>query len=744
VVGDGLPAVSVHDLRVAADGSRIVAATHGRGMWQLELEEPPGEPPVVTLEGSATAFVGDVVSFEATASDPDGSDLEVRWLVSDDWRLIAGGSGPGSVRSELSRSFSAADDVLVGANAIDADGRMGFDSILVRVFEPGDDCSTPRVIPGDGPFPFTILTENRATTIGPDDPAVPCTVWPGDPDAGRWGSIWFEFTPAQAGIYIVTTCGSDPDTALSVWTGPACGPYEPVDGGCNDDDRFQTCRGRDIDSYLELDLAAGETVRVMLGATGDDETGDLRFTVDCPSCGPPDPLITEHVPAAARAAGYGDSFWTSKLALVNPGDATVATSIELVPGAGTEPAGTDRSIAPGEVLELADVIDELVGETGVGGLRLRSTEPLAVASRTSTTGDVGSYGQGIPSVADTDVAADGDAIRLFGFAGGPGFRTNLGLVNPGDDPVGLAIRFYNGETDELAETAVELEPGSWRQLNRVLDDLGIAGEAMLAVIRQTTRTGRFLGYASVVDDATDDPTYLGETGVGRVGDPLWIPAAAHATGIGGAKWRTDLTVCNPSTGDLNTRIALVGPDGVVDETILHLPEGWVMTLSDVVAERFGAEGGGALRLDPNLGVAMATSRTYADTPNGSYGQGIPGVAESDFVATGERVVLPGLRQDGGFRTNIGFVNAAASPLEAEIAAFAADGSTLGTSTHRIGGSSWRQLTQPLPRGTAFAVVSTTTPNARFFSYASVVDRVTDDPTYIAAVPADDEVLGLRY
>ena len=207
----------------------------------------------------------------------------------------------------------------MAANAIDATGRTGFDSLLVTAYEPGDDCATPRVIPGGGPFPATILTENRGASIGPEDPEVPCTSWPGDPNSGPLGVDLVRVHPLVSGAYTFSTCGSVPDTALSAWTGPACGPYEPIDGACNDDDRLRNCAGRDTDSWLELELAGGATIRVMVGTTEDDELGDLRITVDCPSCRPPPDLSTLLVSAVARTSGAQGSFWTSGLQLINTG-----------------------------------------------------------------------------------------------------------------------------------------------------------------------------------------------------------------------------------------------------------------------------------------------------------------------------------------------------------------------------------------------------------------------------------------
>jgi len=735
--GDGLPAVSVHDVVVEDDGSRVVVGTHGRGIWELNLFQPPGAAPEVELSGPQRVFLGEPATYTATASDGDGEPLALRFLSSLDWRIRDAASGGSPLSAASSYAFSVAGEYVVGATAEDASGRTGFDAVLVEAFEPGDSCATPRVIAGAGPFPATVLSDTSDTTIGADDPEVPCTTWPGDPDAGRWGSIWFEFTPEMSGTYTVSTCGSTPDTAISAWRGPACGPYEAVDAGCNDDDRLRHCRGRDTDSWIELELTAGDTIRLLIGGTRHNELGHLRLTVDCPSCESPAPGSSLLVPAAARTAGAGDSDWTSGLQLVNPSADEAAVAMTLLPGPGTGAASGERILAPGAALTLDDVVGELTGGDGAGALHLEAPIVVAAASRTWSGTGGSSYGQGIPALDTAMAAAAGEAVRLFGFGGDAGFRTNLGLVNPGGDAVGLAIRFYDRDTSLLAEENRSLGPGRWLQLNRVLARLGIAGDAELAVIRQTSRDGAFSAYASVVDDITNDPTFLGETAIGRVGDPLWIPASAHVDGLGGARWRTDLHLFNPATGDLLTRIELVGPEGTVAETTVHAPEGWLHHFPDVVAGQLDSTGVGALKITPTMGLVMATSRTFADGAQGSYGQGIPGVAESEALAAGETGILPGLRQDDRFRTNIGLVNIGPDAATLRLTAHDADGAVLKTVSRLLDGGAWLQLNQPLPEATAYAVVDSTTPGARFFAYASVVDRATDDPTYIAAVPAAD-------
>jgi hypothetical protein len=47
-------------------------------------------------------------------------------------------------------------------------------------------------------------------------------------------ALWYTFTPEVSGSVGVSTCGSDFDTVLQVFTGD-CGSLVPVGNGCNDD-----------------------------------------------------------------------------------------------------------------------------------------------------------------------------------------------------------------------------------------------------------------------------------------------------------------------------------------------------------------------------------------------------------------------------------------------------------------------------------------------------------------------------
>src|SRR6185503_7734367 len=47
--GNGLPASSVHDIRAFEDGSALRVATHGRGIWELDVPPTGNTPPSAAI-----------------------------------------------------------------------------------------------------------------------------------------------------------------------------------------------------------------------------------------------------------------------------------------------------------------------------------------------------------------------------------------------------------------------------------------------------------------------------------------------------------------------------------------------------------------------------------------------------------------------------------------------------------------------------------------------------------------------
>lgn len=112
----------------------------------------------------------------------------------------------------------------------------------------------------------TVTTDTTgATSTG--DPTPSC-----QPDSGA--AVWYSFTPTATGPVTVSTCGSEFDTVLSVYSGP-CGTITPVAGACNDDNG-PACAGEQ--ASLTFNATAGTLYWfVVSGFSG--ATGNLTISV---------------------------------------------------------------------------------------------------------------------------------------------------------------------------------------------------------------------------------------------------------------------------------------------------------------------------------------------------------------------------------------------------------------------------------------------------------------------------------
>jgi len=745
--GDGLPAASVHDIRILPDGSMLRVATHGRGVWQLAIPAPANHPPTIALTqpvGNLSIQTGDTVTLQATVSDPDGDPATFDVVTTDTWESLAHGTvaAGSSATASTSRRFDVGGVHRLGVSAVDDHGARASSSVRVTVNDRADDCASPRTVPPAGPFPFTVLTGNDSASTGPNDPTVPCV----SQGAGRSGTLWFEFTPAESAHYALSTCGSLADTVLSVWTGNACGPYTAVAGGCNDDDESVHCAGHRTDSWLDLDLEAGTTYRIMVSSYEPGSRGSLRLNVECDGCTPP---AEEHfylVPASAHAGGQAGTFWLTDLDIYNPGTVDVTVAIAFLP------AGGDNSGAPqefftvpaGAALELQDVVSSALKRDGAGALRLRASGQIVVASRTYNTASSGTFGQFIAGVPETLAIPPGEAVVLAGLESSADFRTNIGVASAGDADATVTVELHAASGALLATRDISVAPYGWFQVTDIFTEqgLGTVPDAY-AVVRNVSGTAHVEVYASIVDAHTGDPTYVSPVAAVGAGLTTWIAAAAHATGIGTSFWQTDVALLNPGTSTAQGTLELYPADTdnrqrTTTPLAIQLGPGQSARLRDVVRTAFGQSSRvGALALAVASGELVVTSRTYNQATTGTYGQFIAAVSERDAVSAGETATLVQLRRTAGFRTNVGMVNLTESAIRLHADYYRSDGTFIGSATYDLPPLAFHQQNNAIP-GTAdvvggFAQITCETQGGQFLAYASVVDNGSDDPVFIPAV-----------
>jgi photosystem II stability/assembly factor-like uncharacterized protein len=268
VFGTGLPAVSVYDIRVMSDGSALRVATHGRGMWELNVTGVTNRVPTVTIappSSGVTVARGGKVDFGGTAVDADDDPMSVRWAFSDDWS-----TQDTAHAASTSHTFYRPGIWPVALSAFDSHGGVGGAEIKVTVTEEGDDCAAPIVIPSAGPFPWALTLNPESATRQTSDPSASCYQFT------YTRSVWLSFTPETSGNYRFSLCGSRSAGWISGYTGPACGPYAST-GFClvNTSPDFDC----ETDTSSLAALTAGTTYRFVMSHYFSNVHGPVTISV---------------------------------------------------------------------------------------------------------------------------------------------------------------------------------------------------------------------------------------------------------------------------------------------------------------------------------------------------------------------------------------------------------------------------------------------------------------------------------
>jgi photosystem II stability/assembly factor-like uncharacterized protein len=264
--GTGMPAVSVYDLQALPDGSIVRAATHGRGIWELSVTGVTNHAPVATIltpGAPQTVTRGTAVTFAGSYSDADGDAASWRWSFADNWAVITGST-------VATHRFDRAGVFPVTFSVTDAKGAAGAATQFVRVTESGDACSSPVIVPGDGPFPYTLTVNTEAGTAQSSDPMTPCYPY------SVQSSIWLNFTPATSGTYDFSFCGSGSSAVMVGLAGDACGSATPVPTLClRQTSDPADCAARSTTATLN----AGITYRLMLTNYYYNDFGPISLTI---------------------------------------------------------------------------------------------------------------------------------------------------------------------------------------------------------------------------------------------------------------------------------------------------------------------------------------------------------------------------------------------------------------------------------------------------------------------------------
>ena len=221
--------------------------------------------------------------------------------------------------------------------------------------------------------------------------------------------------------------------------------------------------------------------------------------------------------------------------------------------------------------------------------------------------------------------------------------------------------------------------------------------------------------------------------VGSAPVESWIAAVAHAAGVGDSIWRSDVGLLNRSERVNAVRLRFHLNGQPLDDD-LELAPGESRIIPDVVGS-FGRNGFGPLQVFSSEALTV-TSRTFNQSPDGTFGQSLDGVTATGGLEAGESVVLMQLREDDTARTNIGIHNQWRRSAQVELELYDGNGALITTHTREISAQQTVQLNRPFRKlggradiESGYAVI-TVLSGQDLYAYGSVIDNATGDPTAI--------------
>lgn len=244
-------------------GNTLVAATHGRGMFSINIST--GQPPTVSITNptaGANFSSGANITIDANASDSDGTIAKVDFFAGNN--LI--GTDTNSPYSITWNGVPGGAYVLT-AKATDNSGDATVSNPINIVVAGGsgnnDNFANAQALSGQT---GAVTGSNVGATKEPGEPN-----HHGNPGGA---SVWYTWQAPTSGTVVITTAGSPFDTLLAVYTGNSVNGLSFV--ASNDDEPGL------LTSRVEFNPVAGQIYRIAIdgyNSGSGPETGPIIFTL---------------------------------------------------------------------------------------------------------------------------------------------------------------------------------------------------------------------------------------------------------------------------------------------------------------------------------------------------------------------------------------------------------------------------------------------------------------------------------
>jgi uncharacterized repeat protein (TIGR01451 family) len=204
--------------------------------------------------------------------------------------------------------------------------------------------------------------------------------------------------------------------------------------------------------------------------------------------------------------------WRTDMRVFNYGTSVQPATLTFFPGGNGAPKSVNVDLQPGAVLTLDDVLASKFSLTNAGGvvhLTTGAPSSIVVTGRTYNQTANGTFGQFIPAVTPQEaVAAGGPTLHILQVEDSTRYRTNIGLAEVSGAPAIVEVQVILPDSKFTPTVQIPLAANEFRQFSLIRDlALGNVYNARVTV-RVLSGTGRVTAYGSVIDEQTQDPTYV--------------------------------------------------------------------------------------------------------------------------------------------------------------------------------------------------------------------------------------------
>src|SRR5712691_1202357 len=237
-----------------------------------------------------------------------------------------------------------------------------------------------------------------------------------------------------------------------------------------------------------------------------------------------DPLLVSPVLKGSISAnryvlpGVGDfdvgvAHWKSDVRIYNSAQTSVPVTLTYYPqGDPTHPVTSTKTLAAGSVLAIDNLIEstwpQLTQTAGSLLVSSPNSSSLVATARTYTQTGAGTFGQFIPAVTPTQSVGNGErSLQLLQLESSDRYRRNIGLAETSGNSATAHVSLILPDSKFAISTDIPLKANEFTQIPLAGFNAGTVYNGRVTVT-VTGGSGRVTAYGSVIDQFTQDPTYV--------------------------------------------------------------------------------------------------------------------------------------------------------------------------------------------------------------------------------------------